>query len=133
MKNEMLIYKIKCPQCSAKADAIMTECGIKGTYREPTNNYIAERIECPECGLIRNKNKNEILDYELWYKSDFKGNLLWAVNEKHLNFLIEWLNGKMNKSELNHFERAYAETLPKWIITNKIKAVDKLMKLREKG
>ncbi len=111
----------------------MTICGITGTYREPMHNYIAERIECQKCGLIRNKSKNEGLDYELWYKTDFKGYSLWAVNEKHLNFLIEWLKGKMNKCELNHFERAYAETLPKWVITNKIKAADKLMKLREKG
>ena len=129
----MLIYKIKCPHCSAKADAIMTKCGIKGTYREPIHSYIAERIKCQKCGLIRNKSKNEGLDYELWYKTDFKGYSLWAVNEKHLNFLIEWLNGMMNKSELNHFERAYAEILPKCVITNKIKAANKLVKLREKG
>jgi hypothetical protein len=122
MNEEILLYKIKCPKCSAKADAVMTKSGIKGTYREPTANFIAKRIECKKCGLIRDKLDNKNLDFELWYKTDFKGHSLWAVNENHLDFLIGWLNGKMNSKDLGYIERAYAETLPKWIVTNKKKS-----------
>lgn len=133
MEEETLIYKIKCPKCAAKAEAVMMKGRIKGTYREPTANFVATRIQCEQCGLVRDRNNDAALAYELWYKTDFKGNTLWAVNERHIDFLINWLSGKMNKNDLSYFERTYAEILPKWLIINKEKAVVRLKKLKEKG
>lgn len=131
--KNMVIYRIKCPKCFSKADVIMEEAGIKGTYREPTINFVAKRIQCFTCGFIRDVPKGKESDYELWYKTDLNGHSLWAVNEKQLDFLISWLSGAMNRRNLSLHDKAYAETLPKWLITNKNNALEKLRQLKSKG
>jgi hypothetical protein len=128
-----IIYNVKCPRCFAKAEAIMKQPGIcSGTYREGFYLPIARLITCNKCGFIKELSKANGTNYELWYKTKFKNHTLWAYNEAHIDFLINWLSKNMNKHNLEFFDRIKLEVLPKWLITNRLKVIDKLKKLKLK-
>ncbi len=112
-------YDIKCPKCGVKAVARMKAHGTKGTYREATVHLVAERLLCPSCGFNRSASPEKPLEYDLWYKRQVRGNALWAVNLQHITFLIRWLSDAIPPSELSAADRAYVETLPKWMIDGK--------------
>jgi hypothetical protein len=121
-------YIVKCPQCSAKAVAIMKSAGIKGTYREPTHGMAVRRLLCGSCGLAKDVGDEGFADYELWYTASFRGHRLWAVNLHHLALLISWLSGSLRKADVRfasgiddpHFgTRVMVERLPKWMVLAK--------------
>jgi hypothetical protein len=109
-------YSVKCPKCSGQAVAQMSCVGSKGTYRELLGKLGGKRIVCDACGFSQETPPDKCDDYELWYATDFRGKRLWAVNRKHLSFLISWLSGEIEKSDLSRADRALVETLPKWMI-----------------
>ncbi len=129
----MMIYAVKCPRCSKKAEAQMTAVGIKGTYREPTAKLAASRITCGECGHVIDSSEAPTDKYELWFSSTLRGHRLWAVNESHLEWLIQWLSGDLDNSRLSLADRSYVEALPKWVLTNREDAVKSLQKMRTQG
>ena len=124
----MITYTIVCPKCCAKANGYTKGHKAKGTYREATFEPTVNKIDCPGCGFSKENNESKPLEYELWYKTNFRSHVLWARNEEHLTLLIDWLSGNMNKPESD----SYLETLPNWMITNKNKVAGKLKKLRHK-
>ena len=67
--------------------------------------------------------------YELWYKTNLNNHVIWAVNEAHLEFMIDWFSNKIPKP-YNKNEEHLVETYPKWMITNKAKVLEKLKKLK---
>lgn len=100
--------------------------GTKGTYREV---YVAQRLErilCSSCGLIQEIGSGPH-DYELWYKTDFRGHTLWARNEEHAHHLIEWLSSGRSATGTSY------EALPQWMVTDRAKVVAKLRKLVAAG
>ncbi len=125
-------YDVRCPRCRSKAVAIMKPDGVKGTYREAMIRQVAERLLCPACGFNRT-SLDEPLEYELWYKTEIHGNVLWAVNLAHLQFLIRWLSGAIASTALSAGDRAYVEALPKWMINSQARSgmIKKLEKLAE--
>ena len=93
--------------------------GIKGTYREPVLNMVPEKLICTSCGYASKPNSAKINEYEFWYKASFQNNAIWAHNREHLCFLVSWLSGDFAEKELNASEKAYVESLPKWMINKK--------------
>ena len=96
--------------------------GLKGTYREAMIRLVAEKLLCPACGFNRATSLGEPLEYDLWYKTEVHGNVLWAVNLAHVQFLIRWLSGAIPSTDLSDGDRAYVEALPKWMINNKARS-----------
>jgi hypothetical protein len=123
-------YAVKCPQCSAKAVAIMKGIGAKGTYREPTLRMGVRRLVCESCGLSKEVTADDAEVYELWYATGFRGHRLWAENREHLSLLISWLSGELRKQDVRFagFDDRYfgarvvVESLPKWMILAKNRA-----------
>jgi hypothetical protein len=124
--RRVVIYAIRCPRCSAKANGIMRPEGTKGTYREVYVAHRLERIVCSSCGLIQEIGPGAD-DYELWYKTDFKGHTLWARNEEHVLGLIEWLSSGRSATGTPY------EALPQWMVTDRAKVVANLRKLVAAG
>jgi len=122
----MVVYAIRCPRCAAKADGIMRPEGTRGSYREVYVDHRLERIVCHGCGLAQAVGPGGH-DYELWYKTDFRGHTLWARNEAHVHALIEFLS-----SHRSGTGTAF-EALPQWMITDRAKVVAKLRKLLAAG
>lgn len=125
-------YAIKCPKCSNRAIAVMRPSGIKGTYREPTVRLSVLRIVCKACGFAQDATPSREDEYELWYVTEFRGHRLWAINRKHLSFLISWFSDDLKKAELSIGDRAMVEAFPKWMIKNKTSVLSCLKKMWEK-
>lgn len=104
----------------------MTPSGTKGSYREVYVAHRLVRIVCPHCKLIQEVGPGG-LDYELWYKTEFKGHTLWARNEAHAHALIEWLSSGRSGTGTRY------EALPQWMVTDRAKVVAKLRKLVDAG
>ena len=113
-------YAVRCPKCQARAVALMVRAGTKGTYREVLVKRGAARITCRHCGFSRDSGVDHQDDYELWYVTDFRGHRLWATNRKHLDALIEWLEGGVTERGI---EGVYLEALPKWLRAGKNRPV----------
>ena len=125
------IYKVKCPQCKKKAVAVMGGPGVlSGTYKEVSYRLKAKLIQCDNCGFIKQLSDANWNDYKLWYKTKLKGHSLWAVNDRHLDFMIAWFSQKILKPYSDLCESSEVEVYPKWMITNKDKTLKKLIKLK---
>ena len=104
----------------------MQPAGTKGTYRELYVDHRLARIVCSSCKLAQDVGPDS-RDYELWYKTDFKGHTLWARNEEHAHALIEWLSSGRSATGTIY------EALPRWMVTDRAKVVAKLRKLVARG
>jgi hypothetical protein len=118
----MAEYHVKCPKCGKKAVMKMRPEGIRGTYREQVSNMVPEKMICHSCGYASEPDSANIIEYEFWYKASFKDRFIWAYNRDHLCFLVNWLSGDFEKKELTTSEKAYVETLPKWMNKKKNRA-----------
>ena len=130
--DAQVLFRVKCPRCSGKADGIMAPHGARTTYREIYASESAEswvrgaqlrRLLCPHCGLAKDVAVPGT-DYELWYRMSFKGHTLWACNEDHISSLIEVLASGRSMTGTPY------EALPEWMITDRDKIIAALRKLR---
>lgn len=116
------IYFVKCPKCSAKANAKMSAIGSAGTYREAKQKMGVQQISCTFCGFSKTIPDAQSSVFELWFVSEFRGERMWAVNREHLTALISWLSGDRSKRNLKWWIRAEVEVYPKWMILAKNRA-----------
>lgn len=110
----MTTYDVKCPRCGARATAEMRSEGNVGTYREVFVNFVARRIVCMHCAY--NVTSDSAIPFELWYKVDVRGQVAWARNRAHADFLVAYLAGKIPSREV---DAAAVETLPGWLLESK--------------
>lgn len=111
----------------------MVADGIAGTYREATVRMGASKIGCDACGFFRELPAGGRDEFRLWYRTDHRGHALWARNDAHLEFLIEWLSGDMRQGGLGVADRAYVEALPAWMLTDRHAVVARLRQLKQRG
>ncbi len=108
--NEVLV---ECPACAKKAYA--------------TANVVTKivRLFCLHCGYNNEataesgqhtfiiKPANQFFDAELWLQADFKNELFWAYNDKHLDYLQRYISATLRgHKERTHF--TLLEKLPKF-------------------
>ncbi len=110
---------IVCPKCSGKG-AVVPFSGEK------------LRASCANCGFSKNQRENShgfywydenptdgYFGYNLWLQIDCGGNSLWAFNNRHLNFLVSYVNTKLrqrsNDIEWGWQNSSLISRLPKWI------------------
>lgn len=110
-------YDVKCPTCGSRASALMVGRGVRGTYRELLERMVAKSMSCLSCGSAWSEDGPAGLEIELWFKYSVDGHLVWANNETHLELLINWLSGALDRHELDPGDRAVVEALPKWRIS----------------
>ena len=104
--------KIACPHCN-KVDK------YEANYKENSSYQIKGGVEF-------------YFNLEFWLRKDFRGNLFWAYNYKHLEYLKDYIYAKVRERN----DRCYTtmvEILPKFIKSKKnrdglIKIIDKLEK-----
>ena len=106
-------------------------------------------IACPYCGqmtagdiVIRNQRyiyaepsgcRDPYFGYLLYYQERFRGELVWAINREHLQYLIDYLGADMRKSPVDYSGiRMQSDMLPKFMKTAKnrpaiVKLLEKMM------
>ena len=136
-----------CPNCEGRA-IVHTE-----PFDSPKYVFEEVRVVCGHCGYNKTmhnipkrkdpkQKKGNVLIFgapvdpffhlPLWLQSEFEGEILWAYNLEHLNFLAEHVGAKLR--ERNNYKyrvRSIGARLPRWMSSAKnreavLKEINKL-------
>jgi len=114
---------IVCPKCLNKAEVL------------PSGEDLV-RASCLQCGFTTNKSSHErsfywhdenptdgYFGFDLWLKTDYCGNSLWAFNSKHLEFFESYVSANLRERTQDETwgwsNSSLASRLPKWISSAK--------------
>lgn len=117
-------FLVVCPRCEKKAEVLIKV--------EPQPNqsalFLPRRLSCLSCGyskewagnsLAIRPNQDWYFELPLWLSIPCCGQLLWAYNEQHLDFLEGFVKARLReRSKDDPFGRSnqsLASRLPKWI------------------
>jgi hypothetical protein len=114
---------IKCPKCERPID------------------FRGQKITCTHCGYNRVFECEgfwgipKAVEITLFLNISCCGNVLWAVNEEHLDFLEQYVASELRERTPN-INKSLASRLPQWIKSRKnrdevLKAISKLRKSLE--
>lgn len=123
-------------QGSAHAE-IKKHCSWCGEYFSKSFEQCAPRpstIEepCPNCEAVyifelywkpvgQASGSDPYFGYDLWYKMSCAGNVLWALNDRHLQFLRSYVGATLRTREPGR-NASLASMLPGWLISAKNRA-----------
>lgn len=137
---------VQCPACNQKA-VVKT-----GNFKE--FNYTIDEVAliCSSCGYSKKINdisqrreskqkKGLILKFgdaidpffhcKLWLQMDFRENVFWAYNLKHLELIEAHVHATLReRNEVNYNVRSIGARLPRWISSAKHR--DEILKLIQK-
>lgn len=123
-------------------------------YDRRQQTYPVLRVPCPYCGFVMpgrvertgqsvwyggdgmlRRGQDPIFGFDLWFRTDFDGKPVWALNREHLAYLIGYLSaGLREKPPANPGLRTQADMLPTFMKTAKHRErlVKRLQKLQQK-
>lgn len=113
---------VSCPRCQKQAHVHWIQSP------ETKSEAGCHRLTCSHCGLVRDQlaiHPYDIgaeirgLGIQLWLVHACCGEQLWAMNEKHLNFLIDWIGRSQRprqKNEHGYVNRSLESRLPQWML-----------------
>jgi hypothetical protein len=106
-------YLVRCPRCEtaatverlerAKARFTCTSCGLSKRCEE--QNWSRSYSREP---------RDPFFGFALWLQTSCCGELLWAYNRAHLEFLRQYVTASLREREPNHNSSA-ASRLPRWL------------------
>lgn len=103
-------------------------------------------VTCPSCGSVYDLTlhwwpiesgsgaRDPHFGCELWYTTSCTGELLWAINDRHLEFLETYLSASLRSRQPN-INRSLASRLPAWMTSTKNRAevLKCIARLKAKG
>lgn len=108
---------VNCKECSSIATA-------NADWSKRTG-----QCKCDSCGAvyqipIAQDYARQFVDLPLWLKADFRGNVFWAVNGEHLDFLEEVVAATLGEKVVSREMRislngAMPYNLPRWLLSAK--------------
>ena len=123
------VYVI-CPKCGKQA--VVTRLSEqKPDYLENT------KVTCNQCGFNQTSNGNVISYFNLsyWLQIECEGQILWAYNYEHLNFLKKHIGANLReRNGAPVFNSSIGSRLPRWMTSkkNRTKVLQCLEKLEQK-
>lgn len=144
--------------CGSYAFEVTAQCTSTGRhFRKPVSGGKIHgekvRIKCPYCaeiviGNVSDKRSRQVVltdirhaedpyfHYPLYFQADYRGNIIWALNREHLQYLIDYLSAdlRMAPSDIGQTLRSQSDRLPAFMKTakNRDGIVKLLTKLQEK-
>ncbi len=133
-KNDKTYYSLEfarnCPECGKR---------ITVNINKVTQKKQSMKIPCKNCGFTESyipkyvkreiiygdiKNgKERFFNADLWLKKEYRGNLFWATNYKHLEYLKEYIQAKIRISDYSyidfHWNMTMVAKLPQFIKSGK--------------
>ncbi len=132
-------FLIICPRCSGKARIFCIEIGS-----EKLNEllFAPRKLICSNCVYRDEWNGGQIsigasFDWyfrlPLWLQISCCGKTFWAYNQKHLEFIENYVAAKIRTRKPN-INKSLASRLPKWIKSakNREEILKAIVKLKEK-
>jgi hypothetical protein len=88
-------------------------------------------------GIVLGQPFDCFFKYPLWYKTEIKGNTLFAYNLEHLRFLKEFIQSPLRERAQNEHgwsNQSIQSRLPKWLLSygNREEIVKKIGQLEKK-
>lgn len=132
-------FLVVCPRCSKCAkveiDSVRQDASLG--WRSP------RKVVCPGCAYSKiwtgdsistGDNRDWYFRLPLWLQVPCCGEILWAYNVYHLNFLEDYVGSALRERRPNK-NSALASRLPAWMkeAKNRDEILKCLRKLREKG
>jgi hypothetical protein len=141
---------VVCPQCDAKA-LVRAE-----GFDSPAPEIREAKVTCAACGFNKTlenlskkadskQKRGNILIFgspvdpffhlPVWLQADFSGEVLWAYNLEHLDFLAAHVGAKLRERNGFRFQvRSIGARLPRWMTSaaNREAVLRAIEKLKEK-
>ncbi|MBL7828127.1 MAG: hypothetical protein JNJ57_15965 [Saprospiraceae bacterium] len=141
---------VVCPNCEGKA-VVHT-----GNFHELKMEIDLVKVVCPACGynktlenIPKREDKNQrrglikifgapidpFFHLPVWYQAEFSGEILWAYNQEHLNFLADHVGAKLRERNGLPFRvKSIGARLPRWMTAadNREAVLKAIEKLKEK-
>ena len=135
-------FLVVCPQCDRKAEVLIE---VETQQNKPAL-FFPRRLSCSSCGyskewadngLAIHPNQDWYFELPLWLSIPCCGEILWAYNAQHLDFLEDFVKARLRERTNDDMHgwsnRSLASRLPKWIQRAKnrdevLKCITKLRK-----
>ncbi|HEX8846082.1 MAG TPA: hypothetical protein VF791_15635 [Pyrinomonadaceae bacterium] len=131
-------FLVVCPRCSlcAKVTIAVRRQDASPDWRSP------RKVVCPNCAyhqiwegdsISYGDNRDWYFRLPLWLQVPCRGEILWAYNEEHLNFLEDYVGSFLRERHPNK-NGTLASRLPTWIkdAKNREEILKCIGRLREK-
>lgn len=112
-------FLVECPRCSKVCVVTIEEAANKLSVL-----FLPRKAVCVHCGYLSKWNEKSIAQYTdgrdwyfglpLWLKVSCCGEVLWAFNERHLDYLEAYIGATIRK-EVPNVNSSMASRLPAWI------------------
>lgn len=109
-----------------KSDGVLIECPYcmrcaKGVKILDVN--YGYKLICSHCGILPNSTigswgSGTFMGLNLWLRTNCCGNLLWAYNKEHLEFLDNYIASSL-RERIPNKNQSLASRLPEWIKSRK--------------
>jgi hypothetical protein len=136
-------FLVECPKCRSLAQILFSE---EPEANEPISSRIfsPKKLVCPSCGLNKKLSGDEMrvrtggsfdmhFGLPLWLQIPCCGDTLWAYNEKHLEFIENYVAAKLRVRRPN-INQSFISRLPQWLKSakNRAEILRAIAKLRGK-
>ncbi len=135
------LFLVRCPRCDKCARIMprdMTDW-LAHPYPYTRLLFAPRRITCEYCGYVKEWEGKRVkaaggndwyFGFPLWLQTNCSGELLWAINQHHLQFMEDFVRADFRET---HWNATLASRLPEWMKLGKNRAdvLKCLAKLRE--
>ncbi|MEN8250105.1 MAG: hypothetical protein ABFS32_14325 [Bacteroidota bacterium] len=139
---------VECPKCKSKALVtsnpenrqqtrfVCSSCGAAKDWKGNSSIYSNTNLDFV-IGILTGQPVDCYFKLPLWYKTDVKGNILFAYNIEHLQFLENYVSDKIRErqpDEQGWSNRSLESRLPKWMLSSKNRGLlqKKIKELKKK-
>ncbi|MBP2472260.1 hypothetical protein JOF53_001132 [Crossiella equi] len=119
---------VRCPACGGCA-TVLAQLGEPEVRRLRQGGLVTRRrLRCGACGLAKDRFQNwscfggpvdPYFRLPLWLQADCRGELLWALNREHLDYLESYVSARLREHEPGHFTLSLVARLPRWLTSAK--------------
>lgn len=119
------LFLVRCPRCGKKARVVIRDEYSDGPQTLPQLRtdllFAARRLVCTHCGYTAEWHHRKLkvdgpydwyFRQPLWLQTPCCGEVLWTLNEEHLDFLEEFVRAGIRESYGN---ATVASRLPVWM------------------
>ncbi|TGE06578.1 hypothetical protein EU556_17250 [Hymenobacter fodinae] len=134
----MTEFLVKCPNCDSKgvvatsfkdtwqASFICITCSSHRLWSGNSSSFVTAHSNYDQYdGILSGPAVDCFFRYPLWYQAEYKGNVLYAYNLVHLNWLRLYLEAKLRErvQTLNGWSNQSLQSrIPQWMLIAKNRA-----------
>ena len=118
------LFLVHCPRCDKCARVVLLDSHYWTDEKKPpyTRLLVApRRLTCEYCGYAKEwQGKSIAVDgakdwyfgQSLWLQTNCTGEILWALNQRHLKFMEDFVRADFRET---HWSKSLASSLPVWM------------------